>query len=510
LQAHLDNSIVHLTCIIGVPPSIVDYKQWKDMFAITNSAYCLTSSSTFINSYIPAEAGHVRTLSIKYLKTCFHLTISYDRGTTKFPHSVYTIHFTTLKGQSFLIEGNNATAESATGEYILQALLNMMKLVGQLHFSRIASDSAGNMKLAQQLVCAAVPTIIPMADVCYHLNLLCKDLLQLSMFTTVIKHIRAIVSFSARLEGIGKTQFATICALAISVQWCLPALRELINNPQKFKFPPKASMVDLLKKHSHAGTLFELDLNHLVKVQSPIEKSIICLESSQSDLSDVYKFLLAIMSMLKQLFDDSSHGFTKEEKKQIHAVVNKCFCEIIQEGPADCYIAAFFLDSHKSPSNCMSPSLNPLTPTITIPSPIPCTPEETVPNQRVFGHVMKYLKTVIKPEWKSKDNPMLKGLTHLQVQESFVCQLHCYACLQYPFDAPVKAGQSILSWWTHLTWIPEGAVLACITQKIFSVKPNDMPEKCTMSIFTQMNSALRNHQQVQILADMMQIRQWHM
>ncbi|KAG1839860.1 hypothetical protein C8R48DRAFT_549772, partial [Suillus tomentosus] len=267
------------------------------------------------------------------------------------------------------------TAESAPGEYISQALLNAMKLVGQLHFSGIASDSAGNTKLAQQLVCAAVPTIIPMADVCHHLNLLCKDLSQLSMFMTdskylklVIKHIRAIMSFfrksthgtyqlskicehlkiSQGLEGIGKTRFATICASAISVQWCLPALRELVDNPQKFKFPPKkASMVDLLKKHSHAGTLFELDLNRLVKVQSPIAKSIVCVESSQSDPSDVYKFLLAITSMLKQLFDDSSHGFTNEEKEQIRAVVNKRFREIIQEGPADCYIAAFCLDPRK-------------------------------------------------------------------------------------------------------------------------------------------------------------------
>lgn len=91
----------------------------------------------------------------------------------------------TLEGQSFLIEGNNATVESAAGEYISQALLNVMKLVGQLHFSGIASDSAGNTKLAWQLVCAVVPTIIPVADVCHHLNLLCKDLSQLSMFMMV-------------------------------------------------------------------------------------------------------------------------------------------------------------------------------------------------------------------------------------------------------------------------------------------------------------------------------------
>jgi hypothetical protein len=37
-----------------------------------------------------------------------------------------------------------------------------------------------------------------------------------------------------------------------------------------------------------------------------------------------------------------------------------------------------------------------------------------------------------------------------------------------------------------------------------------MPEERTMSVFTKMNSASRNQQQVQALVDMTQIRQWHM
>lgn len=37
-----------------------------------------------------------------------------------------------------------------------------------------------------------------------------------------------------------------------------------------------------------------------------------------------------------------------------------------------------------------------------------------------------------------------------------------------------------------------------------------MPEERTMSVFTRMNSALRNRQGVRTLVDMTQIRQWHM
>ncbi|KAF8123043.1 hypothetical protein EV363DRAFT_1101473, partial [Boletus edulis] len=46
--------------------------------------------------------------------------------------------------------------------------------------------------------------------------------------------------------------------------------------------------------------------------------------------------------------------------------------------------------------------------------------------------------------------------------------------------------------------------------KLFSIKPNSMPEERTMSVFTRMNSTACNRQQVQALVDMTQIQQWHM
>lgn len=68
LQACLDDLIVRLICITHIPPSVIDCEQWKDMLAVKNSAYCLTSSSGFIDNHIPAEAAHVCTLSIKYFE----------------------------------------------------------------------------------------------------------------------------------------------------------------------------------------------------------------------------------------------------------------------------------------------------------------------------------------------------------------------------------------------------------------------------------------------------------
>ncbi|KAG1763210.1 hypothetical protein EV702DRAFT_1205776 [Suillus placidus] len=70
--------------------------------------------------------------------------------------------------------------------------------------------------------------------------------------------------------------------------------------------------------------------------------------------------------------------------------------------------------------------------------------------------------------------------------------------------------RDILLYWTHLTKIPEGSILACIAEKLYSIKPSSVPEERTMSVFTRMNTPARNLQHVRTLVDMTQIRQWHM
>ncbi|KAG0693898.1 hypothetical protein DFH29DRAFT_1006835 [Suillus ampliporus] len=80
----------------------------------------------------------------------------------------------------------------------------------------------------------------------------------------------------------------------------------------------------------------------------------------------------------------------------------------------------------------------------------------------------------------------------------------------YPFDTMMDAGQDVLSYWTHLMKIPEGSILACITEKIYSIKPSSVPKERTMSVFTRMNIPARNCQHVRMLVDMTQIQQWHM
>lgn len=185
LQAMLDLAVVNFICATAIPPTVVDYAEWKKIFTIANIRYHPKSSQIIVDDHIPGQAARARELSLKYLGTQVDLTISYDGATTKKPQSVYTIHFTTPDGRSFLIEGQEASDESHTGEHIADQLLRAMDLIGRHHFSGISGDSTGNTKLARIIVCNAVNTIINLPDICHHTSLACKDICRLPIFADV-------------------------------------------------------------------------------------------------------------------------------------------------------------------------------------------------------------------------------------------------------------------------------------------------------------------------------------
>ncbi|KIK94748.1 hypothetical protein PAXRUDRAFT_25790 [Paxillus rubicundulus Ve08.2h10] len=57
MRAWLDLAIVKLLCAAVLPPIIVDYQEWKDIFAIANSTYKPAGSSAVVNNHIPTEAA---------------------------------------------------------------------------------------------------------------------------------------------------------------------------------------------------------------------------------------------------------------------------------------------------------------------------------------------------------------------------------------------------------------------------------------------------------------------
>lgn len=69
LKARLDLAIVKLICAAAIPPTLVDYIEWKEIFLIANKAYCPSCGTLIADKHIPGEAARVRKLSIEFLKT---------------------------------------------------------------------------------------------------------------------------------------------------------------------------------------------------------------------------------------------------------------------------------------------------------------------------------------------------------------------------------------------------------------------------------------------------------
>lgn len=117
-----------LICVRNVVPTVIDSKEWKDVWSEGNPKYRPTSSSTFINSHIPSEAAQVRILQVQHLKKLCNLTLTFDGNTTHLPQSVYTMHVTTPDCRVYFMDGNEASKERHTAEHLEKVLFEVSVL----------------------------------------------------------------------------------------------------------------------------------------------------------------------------------------------------------------------------------------------------------------------------------------------------------------------------------------------------------------------------------------------
>lgn len=93
---------------------------------------------------------------------------------------------------------------------------------------------------------------------------------------------------------------------------------------------------------------FKEELTQLAAVLEPFARSIKCLESSHSTLSDVYLFWLAILARFREIADNnqslSGVGLPSLVIEDIHSILNGRHAEMFQTQSGQVYSAAFFLD----------------------------------------------------------------------------------------------------------------------------------------------------------------------
>jgi hypothetical protein len=96
-----------------------------------------------------------------------------------------------------------------------------------------------------------------------------------------------------------------------------------------------------------ATNQFEVELQQLLTVLAPIAKAITCLESTHSNVSDVYLFWLAVTATIHQIITEDITGLPIHVTEEIRQAVNYRFNQMVNDAPCDVYLTGFILDPRK-------------------------------------------------------------------------------------------------------------------------------------------------------------------
>ncbi|KIK11780.1 hypothetical protein PISMIDRAFT_19235 [Pisolithus microcarpus 441] len=118
-----DYHIMKFIVCCGIPPTVVDSAEWKEVVAALNPHYQPPSSTTLTEKLIVNEAAKITATINKILLGCHNLTITFDGGKIRRPKSTYSVHVTTAtRRRTFCMELDDASQLSHTAKYILEVL----------------------------------------------------------------------------------------------------------------------------------------------------------------------------------------------------------------------------------------------------------------------------------------------------------------------------------------------------------------------------------------------------
>ena len=122
----VNNAIIDLICVGGIPPEFFSGQPWKIFMAVTDPMTHTASASTFAHTYIPAEVTCITEEVFQKLRKQINLTISFDGGTTCAIQSIYTMHVITAeKHTAYLVKGDSASDVSHTAKHISKVLFKV-------------------------------------------------------------------------------------------------------------------------------------------------------------------------------------------------------------------------------------------------------------------------------------------------------------------------------------------------------------------------------------------------
>lgn len=88
---------------------------------------------------------------------------------------------------------------------------------------------------------------------------------------------------------------------------------------------------------------FQLTLQQLLAVTGPPAKATRCLEAAFANAADIYMFWLAVQASFAELSKKNLIKLPNHVLEKIRKLCNYRFNQMINAGPSDIFVAAFFL-----------------------------------------------------------------------------------------------------------------------------------------------------------------------
>lgn len=128
----------------------------------------------------------------------------------------------------------------------------MIKRIGYTRFISISADNTGNTRASREGIVRLFPHILNLQDPCHKLSLAIQGICALPAFKPVIVILRGVIKFfghstetnncmeHARIRlgirrgiiRIGKTRFGSLYHSGESLRLCIPAIRDIVCNPE--------------------------------------------------------------------------------------------------------------------------------------------------------------------------------------------------------------------------------------------------------------------------------------
>ncbi|KAF6748269.1 ribonuclease H-like domain-containing protein [Ephemerocybe angulata] len=560
-QDKINHAILMLLCVHGLPPGLVDSGFWKYLVSLLDikGTYRFPSSTDFVTKYIPQEAAFVKQQTLERLQGERNLTMTFDGTTIRKPTSLYTVHATTAKRETYFLSGHHdgPKSKSHNAIWVTEKLAKDITEVGVGHWGAVCSDNTSVTKLARQNTHERWNTIEDLRDSVHLIQNTIEEITKLPEHKGFASTMKEIVKFFKKstnstltlleeaerlkaaaglgdgetanyttLKSVGKTRFGTYYICADALKPHLTTIHALYKNG-KLTFKSKRLQEVFSKESSAKFVEFEQQLNGYMYVVEPFVRALWSLEAASANASDVIVFWVSIAGVLDARFENPRSPVELPLANKITNLYNKRYKEMFLN---DIYFVALMLDPRFDRNDILTPDdAIPLTLTLRIPqtsaesarlasSGLPGQNRTgTMPFRSAYCKVRDYLRDSLRAmcqfaeRYPTEGEPLLVEIGSAEAIDRLKAQLPAFWLGSgiWLANKSLKA-DSAYDWWIAVGRMPDADVLSLLATKVFGTLTNSMPDERTNSAITWLNSAIRGTQLPDTVVNNLHIRQWYL